>query len=128
MKSNNVNLNLSNLELWNKEAGYLIRRFQPVLEELNMILYEINGTFTKFKNNDCTIIFQYDTNRYGSGRTMVDIVLEKFGKTYRLSELIQNDKDSGSLNDLLTTGSRNYIPPVEVFKELFIKYLNVFTI
>ncbi len=125
MTPDNEQLNLNKVSTWSGEAGYVIRNFSTVLDEMGMIIFEINGNYLKFKSKDAELLFQYDVDRYSSsGRgILVDIVFVKDAISLRLSQLIHEDPHSKKLYDLLAEGARQWIAPINVFRELFVKYI-----
>lgn len=121
--SNSKEQNLAYLDLWYKDAGYLVRKFGSVLTETNMTLSELSGNHIKFSSKECNILFQYDANRYSSGRTLVDIILEKGEDVYRLSHLVRMHNSAKNIQELVTNGSKNHTAPIDTYKELFYDYL-----
>jgi len=123
MKNNIEDINLSKLKWWNQDIGFLIKEFNSIFKELEMVLSETSSQYTRFKSKSCDIVFQYDVNRYGTGRTMVDIFIEKEDELKRLSQILYEDKSLKNLNKQIRDATKEQTPPIRVFEKLFREHL-----
>lgn len=126
MKNNSDNYNLAMLEAFYKDAGYLMRKFSPLLDDAEFRLTEITSNYIKFKRDDGVLIFQYESNRYGTGRELVDITFNSNDNEHRLSQIVKGQDQGHSLQYLISVGSQKYIPPINTFRELYEKYFSNF--
>lgn len=69
------NVNLEQLRWWFTDVDYLVSKFEEVIEQLEIKFFEISNQYAKLKSQYWDVIFQFFGNRYGSGRTLVDIIL-----------------------------------------------------